>query len=44
MIPKQPQPYLNIANFFVKDVIMLPIGLLPGNVDFSNPAIILTEK
>lgn len=33
-----------IVSSFVNDVIMPPIGLLLGNVDFSNLAITLTEK
>lgn len=33
-----------IVSSFVKDVIMPPIGLLLGNVDFSNLAITLQEK
>jgi len=33
-----------IISSFVKDVIMPPVGLLLGNVDFSNLAITLKEK
>ena len=33
-----------IVSSFVKDVIMPPIGLLLGNVDFSHLAITLQEK
>ena len=33
-----------IVSSFVKDVIMPPIGLLLGNVDFSNLAITLKQK
>jgi large conductance mechanosensitive channel len=33
-----------IISSFVKDVIMPPVGLLMGNVDFSYLAIILKEK
>jgi len=33
-----------IVSSFVNDVIMPPIGLLLGNVDFSNLAITLTER
>lgn len=33
-----------IVSSFVNDVIMPPIGLLLGNVDFSNLAITLQEK
>jgi large conductance mechanosensitive channel len=32
-----------IVNSFVKDIIMPPIGLALGNIDFSNLAIILKE-
>jgi large conductance mechanosensitive channel len=33
-----------IVSSFVKDVLMPPIGLLVGNVDFSNLAITLKQK
>lgn len=33
-----------IVNSFVNDIIMPPVGLLLGNVDFSNLAIVLKEK
>lgn len=33
-----------IVSSFVSDIIMPPIGLLMGNVDFSNLSIILKEK
>jgi large conductance mechanosensitive channel len=33
-----------IVSSFVKDVLMPPIGLLMGNVDFSNLAITLKQK
>jgi len=32
-----------IVNSFVADVIMLPIGLLLGNIDFSNLFVVLKE-
>ena len=32
-----------IVNSFVKDIIMPPIGLALGNIDFSNLAVILKE-
>jgi large conductance mechanosensitive channel len=34
----------NIISSLVNDVIMPPIGLLLGNVDFSNLALVLREK